>query len=107
MGCQLIAIAVFSCLSFLPAFSFSELIAATNLGHRKMPITSLSLQADHKEGSNVPGIPATALMYCSPEKVSTLCLSPVRVFERIMPMPYHSKFHKRFYLILCLYMLEK
>lgn len=109
MGCQLIAIAVFSCRSFLflPTFSFSELIVATNLEHRKTPITSLSLQADQKQVSNVPGISATAVMYRSPESAPTLGLSPARVFERIMSMPYCSRFRKRVYLIFCLHMLEK
>lgn len=109
MGCQLNAIAVFSCRSFLflPTFSFSELIVATNLAHRKTPITSLSLQADQKQVSNVPGISATAVMYRSPESAPALCSSPARMFERIMSMPYCSRFCKRVYLIFCLHMLEK
>lgn len=73
-----------------------------------MPVTSLGLQADKKEESNIPATPTTSVMCCSSESVPTLCLSPGRVCLRaMMSILYRSKFPRRVYLICYLYMLEK
>jgi len=37
-----------------------------------MPITSLGLQADKKEGSNAPATPATSVLCCSPESTALI-----------------------------------